>query len=87
MYWFFTNPPKNKQIFHWTPKTLKLKVTKFLVKLSQFKFLVNTDKNIFVYKLLLPLFISDFSLIFMKKLHPSRKGEAHYVRAIGITYW
>ena len=29
----------------------KLKVTKFLVKLSQFKLLVNTDKNIFVDKL------------------------------------
>ena len=29
----------------------KLKVTKFLVKLSQFKLLVYTDKNIFVYKL------------------------------------
>ena len=28
---------------------IKLKLTKFLVKLSQFKFLVNTDKNIFIF--------------------------------------
>ena len=28
------------------------------------------DKNIFVYKYLLPLNISDFSLFFMYKLHP-----------------
>ena len=32
----------------------------FLVKLSQFKFLVHTDKNIFVNKFFLSLDISDF---------------------------
>ena len=32
-----------------------LKVTKFLVKISQFEFLVMTERNIFVYKLFLPL--------------------------------
>ena len=37
-----------------------LKVTKFLVKISQFKFLVMTEKNIFVYKHFLSLNISDF---------------------------
>ena len=35
--------------------------------MSQFKFLVMTDKNIFVYKLLLSLHISDFNLIFYVK--------------------
>ena len=49
---------------------MKLKVTKCLVKLSQFKFLVNADKNIFVYKLFSSLNISDFSLFFMQKLDP-----------------
>ena len=47
-----------------TPSHL-LKVTKFLVKISQFIFLVMTEKNIFVYKLFLSLDISDFSLFFM----------------------
>ena len=37
-----------------------LKVTKFLVKICQFKFLVMTEKNIFVYKHFLSLNISDF---------------------------
>ena len=36
-------------IYHFT---IPLKVTKFLAKISQFKFLVMTEKNIFVYKLL-----------------------------------
>ena len=40
-------------------------VTKFLVKISQFKFLAMTKKNIFIYKLFLSLNISDFSLFFM----------------------
>ena len=51
----------------------KIKNNKILVKLSQFKFLVNTDKNIFVYKLFLSLNISDFSLFFMQKLDPQQK--------------
>ena len=42
-----------------------LKVTKFLVKISQFEFLVMTEKNIFVYKIFLLLNISDFSLVFL----------------------
>ena len=50
-----------------------LKVTKFLVKISQFKFLVMTEKNIFVYKHL-SLNISDFSLV-MSKLEPHEKGH------------
>ena len=44
-----------------------LKVTKFLIKISQLKFLVMKEKNIFVYKLFVSLniSISDFSLFFM----------------------
>ena len=42
-----------------------LKVTKFLVKISQFEFSVMTEKNIFVYKLFLSLNISDFNIFFM----------------------
>ena len=61
------------QIFQWTP-IIKLKVTKFLFKLSQFNILVNTDQNVFVYKLSLSLNISDFSLIFMRKLSSRKRG-------------
>ena len=65
---------------------IKIKVTKFLVKLSQFKFLVNTDKNVFVYKFFSSLNISDFSLFFMEKLEPQQKErEVHYFRSIRIT--
>ena len=95
---FFTRPPyplilKNcppllqKIRFFSEPPIIKLKLTKFLVKLSQFKFLVNTDKNIFVYKFFV-WNISDFSLFFMQKLAPRRKrgwGEVHYFRSIRIT--
>ena len=38
-----------------------LKVTKFVRKISQFEFLVMTEKNSFAYKLFLSLIISDFS--------------------------
>ena len=42
-----------------TPSYL-LKVTKLLLKISQFEFLVMTEKNIFVYKLFLSSNASDF---------------------------
>ena len=73
-----TSPPKS-QIFQWTRIMLKffiltpsflLKVTKFLVKISQFPFLVMPEKNIFVYKLFLPLNISDFRVFFVKTATP-----------------
>ena len=59
LYWFFVNPPIKSRTFQWSPKisfsSLKLsyllKVTKFLVKISYFEFLVMTEKNIFAYKL------------------------------------
>ena len=63
--------PLKNHTFQWTP-IRKLKLTKFLVKLSLFK-LVNTDKNIFVYKLFLSLNILDFSLFFMQKLNLQQK--------------
>ena len=39
-----------------------LKGIELFVKISQFEFLVMTEKNIFVYELFLSLNISDFSL-------------------------
>ena len=53
----FHEPTPKNQIFQWTPIILNfscltpphnIKVTKFLLKSSQFKFLVMTRKNIFV---------------------------------------
>ena len=41
------------------PHNIKIKSNYFLVKLSQFNFLVHTDKNIFVKKIFLSLDISD----------------------------
>ena len=55
---FFTEPPKYYSFSSLTPSYL-LKATKFLVEISQFEFLVMTEKNIFVYKLFLSLNISD----------------------------
>ena len=78
---FFVNsPPTKSQIVQLTRKILKLlslrppyllKITKFLVKTSQFEFLVMTEKNIFAYKLLLSFNISYFNFAtLLKKDHP-----------------
>ena len=74
LYWFFVNPtPLKVRFFSEPPKyysfsslssSYLLKITKFLVKISQFEFLVMTEKNVFVYKLL-SLNILDFSLFCM----------------------
>ena len=48
-----------------------LKVTKFLVKISQFEFLVMTKKNILAYKLFLSSNISDFNLFSETPLFPA----------------
>ena len=45
---FFSERPKYQSFSSVTPSYL-LKVTKFLVNISQFEFLVMTEKNIFVY--------------------------------------
>ena len=52
-----------------------LKVTKFLVKVSQIKVLVMTEKNIFVYKLFLSLNISNFSYVLCKNCNPPEKDH------------
>ena len=54
--------PQNIEVFH-PQYSYRLKVTKFLGRISQFGFLVITTKNIFAYKLLLSLNISDFNLL------------------------
>ena len=81
-YRFFVTPAPKNRIFQWTPIILKffiltpyhlLKATKLLIKISRFKFLVMTEKNIFVYKLFLSFNISDFSLFFMSRLQSSLK--------------
>ena len=58
----------NIKIFYPQHPSHLLKVTKFLVKILKFKFkfLVMTEKNIFVYNLFLSLNISDFSLFLYK---------------------
>ena len=49
IYWFFMHCPRNR-IFQLTLPSHFLKVTKFSVKISQFKFLVMTEKNTVIYK-------------------------------------
>ena len=61
---FFIEHPKY-QSFSFLTSSYHSKETKFLVKISQFECLVMTEKNIFVYKLLLSLNISDFSFFFL----------------------
>ena len=69
---FFHEPQKHRIFSSLIPSYL-LKVTKFLVKIPQFEFLVTTEQRILVYKLFLSLNISDFSLSFVKKLQPRLK--------------
>ena len=47
---FFCEPPKYESFSSFT-QSYFLKVTKFLIKVSQFEFLVITGQNILVYKL------------------------------------
>ena len=60
---FFKENPKYLSFSSLTPSYL-LKVTRFLVKISQIEFLVITEKNNIVYTLFFPLNISDFSFFF-----------------------
>ena len=62
---FFSKSPKNQSFSSLTPSYI-LTVTKFLVKIFQFEFLVMTEKNIFAYiiNFFLSLSITDFSLFF-----------------------
>ena len=66
---FSVNPQNIKDFFVLHPTlSYLLKVIKFLVKISQFEFLVMTEKNIFGFKLFLTLNISDFNLLFIWNL-------------------
>ena len=58
-YWLFVTPLKIRQFFREPQKYSSfssltqfdlLKITKFLVKVSQFEFFVMTEKNIFIYR-------------------------------------
>ena len=61
------NPQNIKSFSSLIPSYLFI-VTKFLNKISQFEFLVMTEKNIFDYKLFFSLNISDFN--FYVKIAP-----------------
>ena len=65
----FSVPQKYKSSSSLIPSYL-LKVIKFLGKISQFDFLVMTEKNIFAYKLFLSLNISDFNLFLRENCNP-----------------
>ena len=60
--------PQNIKSFSFLIPSCLLKITKSLGKISQFKFLVMTEKNIFAYELFLSLNISDFHLFFYVKI-------------------
>ena len=98
IFWFFINTLLKLGLFPWNPKSFSSftpsylsKVTKFLVKVSQFEFLVTTEQRILVYKLFLSLDIPDFSLFFVKKLHllplAPLKKVTPYFQAIPSKNW
>ena len=62
---FFSEPEIYSSFSFLTPSNL-LKITKFLVKVSQFEFFVMTEKNRFVSKLFLSLNISDIVYLLCK---------------------
>ena len=66
---FFSEPPKYQSFLSLTSSYL-LKVTKFLVKISQFKFSVMAEKNIFAYHFSLSINISDLNLFLTKNCNP-----------------
>ena len=71
---FFRESPKYYSFSSLIPSYL-LKVTKFLGKISQFKFLVMTEKDIFAYKLFLSLNISDINLFLCDNCNPPEKSH------------
>ena len=70
----FSETPKYQSFLSFTLFFL-LQVTKFLVKISEFEFLVMTEKNIFAYKHFLPLHISDFNLFLCGNCNPLKKSS------------
>ena len=66
---FFGEPPKYQSFSSLTPSYL-LKVTKFLVTISKFEFLVMTEENIFAHKFFLPWNISHFNSFSCENCNP-----------------
>ena len=71
----FSGKPHNIKNFSPLNPSHFLKVTKALIKIYQFKFLVMTEKTIFVYKLFLSLNTADLifyvkTTITPEKVHP-----------------
>ena len=66
--------PENIKSFSSLKPSNVLKVIKFLGEISQFEFLIMTEKNIFAYKLFSSLNISDFNFLFLWKLQPPLKN-------------
>ena len=56
---------------------LSFKVTKFLVEISWFEFLVMTEKNVFAHKPFLSLIISDFDLFLCENCNPFPPEYSH----------
>ena len=80
IYWFFVNPPLKLRFFHESPKygsyssftrSYLLQVTKFLVKIFQFEFLVMTVQSILV-QTFLSITIPDF-IFYLKLATPLKK--------------
>ena len=69
---FFSEPPKYWPFSSLAPSYL-LKVTKFFVKISQFEFLVMTEKNIFVYKLFCHWIFQILIYFYVKIATPLKK--------------
>ena len=77
-----TSSPKWLLYTGLTVPSYLLKVTKFLDKISQFEFLLMTEKNIFAYKLFLALNVLGFNFFYVKIATPPppsplKKGEVH----------
>ena len=70
-----------------------LKVTKFLVKISQFKFLVMAEKNIFVYKLFVPqalarrVLSNRVSPSIDPTFHPSFHLSGHFLGIVSLGFY
>ena len=86
---FQDSPHLKNKIFQWTPNILKffvltpyylLKVTKFLLKIFLFEFLVMTDKNIFlfIYTNFLSLNLSLLVYFLCKYCGPLEKGHTSF---------
>ena len=78
LYWFFHNSPpvkigffSERQSFSFLTLSDPLKVSKFLVKISQFELLVMTEKNIFVYNFLCGYIFQILVYFLCKNCNPS----------------